>query len=86
MGVRIHSAPCPHPDTLFHPDPICAMAKSAKTRKSVSKKFKKTGTGKLVFRSPGSRHLLTSKSRKRKRNLNSDKVMAAGDAKRYTSI
>ncbi|GEM_PF-311398 len=72
--------------TPFYSAPICAMAKSAKTRKSVSKKFKKTGTGKLVFRSPGSRHLLTSKSRKRKRNLNSDKVMAAGDVKRYTSI
>lgn len=62
------------------------MAKSAKTRKSVAKKFKKTGTGKLVFRSPGARHLLTRKSRKRKRNLSKDKVMSAGDAKRYTSI
>ncbi|MDF3129074.1 50S ribosomal protein L35 [Kiritimatiellaeota bacterium B1221] len=62
------------------------MAKSAKTRKSVAKKFKRTGTGKLVFRSPGGRHLLTSKTRKRKRNLNQDKVMFDGDAKRYTSI
>ncbi|MEX2606967.1 MAG: 50S ribosomal protein L35 [Kiritimatiellia bacterium] len=62
------------------------MAKSAKTRKSVTKKFKKTGTGKLVYRSPGARHLLTSKSRKRKRNLTKDKVMSAGDASRYTSL
>ncbi|MGA0333178.1 MAG: 50S ribosomal protein L35 [Kiritimatiellia bacterium] len=62
------------------------MAKSAKTRKSVAKKFKRTGTGKLVFRSPGARHLLTSKSRKRKRQLGKDKVMFEGDAKRYTSI
>jgi len=62
------------------------MAKSGKTRKSVSKKFKRTGTGKLVFRSPGARHLLTCKSRKRKRNLGKDKVMSPGDAARYTSI
>jgi len=62
------------------------MAKSGKTRKSASKKFKKTGTGKLVYRSPGSRHLLTNKSRKRKRNLGKDKVMSKGDARRYASI
>ncbi len=62
------------------------MAKSGKTRKSASKRFKKTGTGKLIFRSPGTRHLLTSKSRKRKRRLGKDNVMSPGDAARYTSI
>ena len=62
------------------------MAKSGKTRKSAAKKFKKTGTGKLVYRSPGSRHLLSSKSRKRKRNLAKDKVMSKGDANRYASL
>lgn len=70
----------------FTSNRISVMAKSGKTRKSVSKKFKKTGTGKLVYRSPGARHLLTSKSRKRKRNLGKDKVMCKGDAKRYVSI
>lgn len=62
------------------------MAKSGKTRKSASKRFKKTGTGKLIFRSPGTRHLLTSKSRKRKRRLAKANVMTAGDAARYKSI
>ncbi len=59
------------------------MAKSGKTHKSSAKRFKKTGTGKLMFHSPGSRHLLSCKSRKRKRRLAKVKVMFAGDAARY---
>jgi len=41
----------------------------AKTRKSVSKRFKITGTGKVLRRRQGKRHLLQNKSRKRKRSL-----------------
>lgn len=33
-----------------------------KTRKSIAKKFKITGTGKVVFRKPGYRHFLRHKS------------------------
>lgn len=62
------------------------MAKSGKTRKAAAKRFKKTGTGKLKFNSPGRRHLLTCKSRKRKRNLGKVKVMTSGDAARYASL
>ncbi|MFO1492283.1 MAG: bL35 family ribosomal protein [Kiritimatiellia bacterium] len=40
------------------------MAKSGKTRKAVAKRFKVTANGKLKFRSPGKRHLASSKSRK----------------------
>ncbi|MDB6137798.1 MAG: ribosomal protein [Verrucomicrobiaceae bacterium] len=41
----------------------------AKTRKAVSKRFKITGTGKVMRRRQGKRHLLEGKSRKRKRSL-----------------
>jgi large subunit ribosomal protein L35 len=58
------------------------MAKSGKTRKSVAKRFKKTANGKIKYKRPGSRHLATSKSTKRKRNLRHDNVMFKGDQKR----
>ena len=41
----------------------------AKTRKAVAKRFKVTGTGKVLRRKQGKRHLLQSKNRKRKRAL-----------------
>lgn len=41
----------------------------AKTRKAVSKRFKITGSGKVLRRRQGKRHLLQNKSRKRKRSL-----------------
>ena len=40
-----------------------------KTHKGASKRFKKTGTGKVVRRHAFARHILTSKSRTRKRRL-----------------
>jgi large subunit ribosomal protein L35 len=40
-----------------------------KTKKSASKRFKVTATGKLLRRKPGLRHLASSKSSKRKRKL-----------------
>ena len=40
-----------------------------KTHKGASKRFKKTGTGKIVRRHAMARHILTSKSRSRKRRL-----------------
>ena len=39
-----------------------------KTHKGASKRFKKTGTGKVVRGHAFARHILTSKSRKRKRS------------------
>ena len=40
-----------------------------KTHKGAAKRFKKTGTGKIKRRHAFARHILTSKTRKRKRNL-----------------
>ena len=40
-----------------------------KTRKSISKRVKRTGTGKVVFQKPGARHLMTGKSGKKKRQM-----------------
>lgn len=40
-----------------------------KTHKGAAKRFKKTGTGKVARRKSGARHILTSKSPGRKRNL-----------------
>jgi large subunit ribosomal protein L35 len=40
-----------------------------KTKKSVAKRFKVTGSGKILRRKPGLRHLASSKNAKRKRKL-----------------
>jgi large subunit ribosomal protein L35 len=40
-----------------------------KTKRSISKRFKKTASGKLKHNSNGRRHLASSKSTKRKRQL-----------------
>ncbi|HSH09496.1 MAG TPA: 50S ribosomal protein L35 [Oceanipulchritudo sp.] len=52
-----------------------------KTRKSIAKKFKVTGTGKVLRRSPGKRHFLRNKSVKQKRQMGHDKVCPPGLAK-----
>ena len=43
-----------------------------KTKKSAAKRFKKTGSGKIVHHQGGNRHLSTKKSPKRKRHLRKD--------------
>ena len=43
-----------------------------KTKKSAAKRFKKTGTGKIMYNKSGNRHLSTRKSSKRKRRLRKD--------------
>ena len=40
-----------------------------KTHKGASKRFKKTGTGKVMRHHANARHILTSKTRSRKRKL-----------------
>ena len=49
-----------------------------KTHKGAAKRFKKTGTGKIVRHHAFARHILTSKSRARKRKLG--KGVIADDA------
>lgn len=53
------------------------MAMKMKTRTSAAKRFKVTGTGRILRRRAGKSHLLTKKSRRRKRNLSLE-VQAAG--------
>ena len=60
------------------------MAKSkgtAKTRKAVAKRFKVTGTGKILRRKQGKRHILTKKSQKRKRALGKATLVSKADLK-----
>lgn len=57
-------------------------AGKAKTRKAVAKRFKVTGTGKILRRKQGKRHLLQCKSRKRKRHLGKAVVVCDADHKR----
>lgn len=53
-----------------------------KTKKLAAKRVKRTATGKLVFSRPSHKHLLSSKSRKRKRHLRRQKTVNASDVKR----
>lgn len=50
-----------------------------KTHKGASKRFKKTGSGKVVRQHSFGRHILTSKPRKRKRRLHKDVVADKAD-------
>ena len=53
-----------------------------KTKKSVAKRFKMTGTGKMVRRKQGRRHLLIKKNAKRKRNLGKATLVSEADLPR----
>ena len=50
-----------------------------KTHKGASKRFKKTGTGKVMRRHSMARHILTSKSSSRKRRLSKGVVADSAD-------
>ena len=50
-----------------------------KTHKGASKRFKKTGTGKVVRNHAFARHILTSKTRSRKRKLKRDELADPSD-------
>jgi large subunit ribosomal protein L35 len=53
-----------------------------KTKKAVAKRFKVTGTGKVLRAHAGRRHLLSSKSAKRKRKLAKSAVVDKTDEAR----
>jgi len=50
----------------------------SKTRKSISKRFKVTHTGKVLFRTSGKRHCLRTKTVKQRRGKGQDKKAAPG--------
>ena len=52
-----------------------------KTSRAAAKRFKKTGTGKMIRNKAYKSHILTKKSTKRKRNLRKDIVMDPTNAK-----
>ncbi len=53
-----------------------------KTHSGAKKRFKVTGTGKVMHERVNKRHLLESKSSRRTRRLAVDTVMSKGDAKK----
>ncbi|MEO8077728.1 MAG: 50S ribosomal protein L35 [Acidobacteriota bacterium] len=52
-----------------------------KTHRGAAKRFKKTGTGKFVRSKAFKQHILTSKSRSRKRSLKGKVVVSPANAK-----
>jgi len=54
----------------------------SKTRKSVAKRFKITGTGKIVRAKASRRHLLASKSSKQKRKMAKSTLVHESDVAR----
>jgi large subunit ribosomal protein L35 len=63
---------------LLMPKPIARR----KTKKAVAKRFKVTATGKVLRSRAGRRHLLASKSAKRKRQLAKTTLVDATDVRR----
>lgn len=57
-----------------------------KPNKSVKGRFKVTGTGKLMRRRPGKRHLLTKKSSNRKRFLGKDAELDKQHTVKYSRL
>ncbi len=57
-----------------------------KTVKSVKERFKVTGTGKLLARKSGRRHLLSGKRAKLKRHLRRPVVLSERDARNIRAL
>ena len=53
-----------------------------KTKRGAAKRFRFTGSGKIRRRKAYMRHIMTSKNRKRKRNLGKPGLVAASDARK----
>lgn len=53
-----------------------------KSNRGAAKRFRKTGSGKLVRRRAYKSHILTKKSRKRKRRLRTDTSASDADVRR----
>jgi large subunit ribosomal protein L35 len=58
--------------------------KGIKTKKSVAKRFKITGTGKVKFFGAGRRHLMVGKSAKRRRTMRKARILGPTDVYRIT--
>ncbi|BBZ76335.1 50S ribosomal protein L35 [Mycolicibacterium anyangense] len=58
----------------------------AKTHSGASKRFRKTGSGKIVRQKANRRHLLEHKPSKRTRRLDGRTVLAPNDTKRVNAM
>jgi large subunit ribosomal protein L35 len=57
-----------------------------KTHRGAAKRFKKTGTGKLVRSRNNKQHILTKKSSKRRRRLRKPALVSASDEKKLKQM
>lgn len=57
-----------------------------KTKSAAKKRYQVTGNGKIKVGRKGKRHILTLKSRKRKRNLGGTKLLRGGDERHAKSL
>ncbi|MGI8334683.1 50S ribosomal protein L35 [Actinomadura scrupuli] len=57
-----------------------------KTHSGAKKRFRVTGTGKLMRRRANKNHLLEHKASKRTRRLDKDQVLAPGDTKKMKNL
>ena len=57
-----------------------------KTHRGAAKRFKKTGTGKIVRSRSNKQHILTKKTAKRKRKLRKSALVATVDQKRVKQM
>jgi large subunit ribosomal protein L35 len=62
------------------------MANKAKTRKSITKRFKITKTGKILRRPAGQNHLLSKKSSQKKRSLKKWVEVSPSEVKKIKRI
>jgi large subunit ribosomal protein L35 len=58
----------------------------AKTHSGAAKRFRRTGTGKIVRQQANRRHLLEHKPTKRTRRLDGRTVVSPNDAKRINKL
>ena len=57
-----------------------------KSNRGAAKRFSKTGSGKIRFNKAYKRHILTKKSRKRKRNMRRPGFVCAAESKTYRQL
>lgn len=62
------------------------MKVKQKTKKSVSKRFSVTGSGKLKRKQAYRSHLAHNKTTKQKRHSRKDRVLTSSDSGRYTQL
>jgi large subunit ribosomal protein L35 len=57
-----------------------------KTKRAAAKRFKRTGSAKLLHRSPAQNHLAGTKNARRQRRLNREKALQPGDVKTIETL